>query len=102
MAQLNISSTVPTVKISSYGRYSSDNYGLNTMEVKIGSLTLYYSYETIVAFRDYDLGLVVSTNIWSTTTGKHLSWIDGGNKKNRLDHNDFVEKLNETLKKHIN
>jgi len=60
--------------ISSYGDYSSDNYGVNTLRVKLVNITLYYSYKTIVAYEDAKDGLVVRKNDWSTTTGKHLKF----------------------------
>ena len=62
------------VSISNYGNYSNDNYG-SCRVVNIGELQFYFSYETIIAFRDEN-GLKISKNIWSTTTGKHLNWID--------------------------
>ena len=55
-------------------------------------VTVYYSYVTPVAIKDPFNVLHVSTNIWSSTTGKHLTWIDGGSpeaKKRRLDGADF-------------
>jgi len=83
--------------IGSYGNYSNDNYGLNTMKVSVPGLTLYYSYETIVAFYTWDTGLVVCENVWSVTTGKHLNWIDGGDKKGRLPVEEFDKQLEETM-----
>jgi hypothetical protein len=90
--------TLPT--ISSYGRYSSDNYGGHTNRLEFGTLTLYYSYKTIVAFSTPETGRVVSENVWSTTTGKHLNWIDGGNKKERIGRDEFVTKLRAALEKY--
>lgn len=89
--------TLPT--ISSYGEYSSSNYGANSLTVRFSSgLQLWYSYETIVAFKkDWSSPLVVRQNDWSTTTGKHLNWIDGGDKKSRLKGEDFEKALTETL-----
>ena len=70
------------------------------MRVNIGSLVLWFSYETVVAFRSPESdGRVVCENEWGTTTGKHLNWIDNGNKKDRLDYETFNAKLNETLAK---
>lgn len=45
----------------------------------IGSLTLYYSYETIVGFRKGN-ELFVCENRWSTMTGKHIKAIPGSKK----------------------
>lgn len=83
----------------SYGNYSSDNYGAHSMYIKVGKLSLYFSYDTVVAFDNGD-GLVVRQNDWSTTTGKHLNAIDGGNKKARIPGTVFEEKLNVVLKEH--
>lgn len=83
--------------ISSYGKYRSRHYGLNTLKIKINNLTLYFSYNTIVAFRHPNYGLVVSENVYSKTTGKHLTWIEP-NKNKRLDWREFKKKLNEVLK----
>ena len=33
----------------------------------------------------------VIQNLWSTTTGKHLNWIDGGSKKDRLTKEAFEQ-----------
>lgn len=50
----------------------------NLTEVSIGLIDYYFSYETCVAARLPGMGLVVSQNVWSKTTGKHLNTIDGG------------------------
>ena len=76
-----------------YGDYSNNNG--NCQAVQIGSLTLYFSYDTVVAY-DYNGRLVISENVWSTTTGKHLNFIDR-DKDKRLPHNQFQDKLKEAL-----
>jgi len=58
-------------------------------------LRVYYSYTTPVALM-IDGHLKVSQNQWSITTGRHLTWIDGGNKQNRLKPEEF----NQLLKQH--
>ncbi len=86
-------------KITTYGEYKSGNYGANSLRVDIGALTLYFSYETIVDFHGVE-GLKVRQNDWSTTTGKHLNWIDGGGtleKKKRLPGQEFEELLTKEL-----
>lgn len=88
---------LPTIK--SYGDYKSGNYGAHSLRVDIGTLSLYFSYETVIAFQDAS-GLVVRQNDWSTTTGKHLNWIDGGGtieKKKRLKSEDFEAQLTAKL-----
>jgi len=87
------------INISSYGNYSN-NYGTNSMRVTIGSLTLYFSYETVIAFRDGENGLQVIQNRWGPTTGKHLNLIDGGNISKRLPEKEFNEMLKRTLIAH--
>lgn len=87
-------------KISSYGEYSSDNYGAHSRRVELANITLFYSYDTIVAYRDAEDGLIVSENQWSTTTGKHLNWIDGGDKKSRKPAFVFSEMLAAACKRH--
>jgi len=52
------------------------------------NLKVYYSYTTPVAL-EIDGQLKVSENQWSVTTGRHLTWIDGGNKKARLKRDEF-------------
>jgi len=79
-------------KISSYGQYSSGNYGAHCLLVTIGDCDLYFSYQTLVAFCHPTTGLVVRENDWGPTTGKHLNWIDGGNKKKRISGEEFAEK----------
>ena len=57
---------------------------------------LYFSYETLVAFKVSGYQLVSVENCWGTTTGKHLNWI-GEPKDARLSFDDF-----ETVaKKHL-
>jgi len=80
--------------ISSYGQYSSDNYGAHTLRVDIGPLTVWFSYKTPVAFQVDGKPRVVRKNDWAATTGKHLNWIDGGKdnpqaKKRRVDSETF-------------
>ena len=57
------------------------------------NLKVYYSYTTPVAF-EIDGVLKVSENQWSVTTGRHLTWIDGGNKKSRLKREEFNQLVN--------
>jgi hypothetical protein len=84
-------------KISSYGPYSG-NYGTHCMQVEIGSVTLYFSYQTLIAFSTPE-GRVVSKNCWGPTTGKHLNSIDGGDKKSRLDRDEFEAKWKEVAER---
>ena len=89
-------------KIKSYGDYSSENYGLHCMlfEDPKGK-EFYFSYNTLVAFvhkkNAYESERHVRKKEWGTTTGKHLNWIDGGDKKHRLSSEEFKRKFNEVF-----
>ena len=83
--------------IRSYGKYSSGNYGVNSLRVDVGNVTLYFSYKTVVAFRAPGYSLTVSENIWGPTTGKHLNWIDDGDKGSRLPRDKFEDVLRAAL-----
>lgn len=72
----------------------------NFAEVTIGTVDLYFSYVTLVAYRDPEDGLVVHENDWSPTTGKHLKDIDGGKKDDRLPDGEFEAKVAAMLKRH--
>ena len=79
--------SLPTIQ--SYGRYSSDNYGAHCLKVTFGGLTVWFSYQTPVAYQIRWVKTVVRRNDWGPTTGKHLNWIDDGNKKARVSSEDF-------------
>lgn len=84
-------------EISTYGNYSSENYGAHALVVSVGDLDIYFSYKTPVAFRAPGVGLVVRSNDWGPTTGKHLNAIDGGDKKSRIKGEEFERKFAEVL-----
>ena len=71
----------------------------NETAVTIGTLTLHFSYVTVIAYRAGD-SIVVSENVWSQTTGKHLNRIDGGGtyKSARLPHAEFKAALANVLR----
>lgn len=96
------------VTISSYGNYSSSNYGAHCMRVTIPQsaknkhgITLYFSYDTLIAFNGFiseeKHGLFVIKNYWRTTTGKHLNFINS-NKEKRLDEKIFNALFNKAIK----
>jgi hypothetical protein len=82
------------VRVSQFGATN------NAVEVAIGDLTLYFSYETLIAYDDNVDGRVVCNNIWSGTTGKHLNYVDGGDKSGRLKGDEFDKKVAAMLKRH--
>ena len=84
--------------IDTYGRYSSGNYGAHCLRVDFDNLTIWYSYNTIIAYRASGHLTRVRQNDWSTTTGKHLNAIDGGDKKSRIPGADFEAQLADVLK----
>lgn len=60
-----------------YGNYSSDNYGANSIAIRLGTRTVYYSYDTVVAFRgtnskgeNFDC---VCQNCWGKQQGNTLT-----------------------------
>lgn len=75
-------------------RYPTRN--TKQIDVKIGKLQLCFSYNTIVAFESPFSGFVISENIWSTTTGRHLNEIDS-DKSRRINNTKFLIILTETL-----
>lgn len=83
-----------TISKKSYGEYSSDNYGAHTVVIEVNGVEVYFSYKTVVAFRG-PKGLRVIQNQWGPTTGKHLNWIDGGDKKGRLTAEQFQKEFSE-------
>ena len=102
MEQMKINGQVVSLNKYNYGSYSSDNYGANSICVQLGNKSIYYSYDTVVAFEGYNskgvrFDLTVSENCWGPTTGKHLNWIDGGRKDKRLSRDEFLRKLSEFL-----
>lgn len=88
-----------TVRKSNYGNYSLDNYGSHTQRIDVGNLSLWFSYDTVIAFRTPRAGFFITENVWGPTTGKHLNWIDP-NKKRRLQSEDFGDRLDAALTKH--
>ena len=68
----------------------------NFTKINVGALTVWFSYETPIAFKVDGHSRVVRENIWSTTTGKHLNAIDGGTKEataNRVSSDEFDRAL---------
>jgi len=85
------------VSIRSYGR---NGPRWNAMAVKVGKLTLFFSYETVIGFQEEGKAVVVCENCWGNTTGKHICLIGGQNPKDRLPREQFDKKLEAVLKAH--
>lgn len=86
------------IKFGTYGQYSGNN-GCHCMYLVIGTVALYFSYQTIVAFKEADDKLFISENRWGPTTGKHLNLIDS-DPKNRIPRKEFEAELQAMLKRH--
>lgn len=89
------STAVQLPTFSSYGNYSSSNYGAHTLcFTDAAGNEFFFSYKTLVAVRfATDRLLLVRRNVWGPTTGKHLNWIDGGDasaKADRVDADAFA------------
>lgn len=84
-------------KISSYGEYTGNNYGVHCMRVDVGPVAIWFSYRTPVAFHVDGHDRVVRENSWGPTTGKHLNAIDGGDKKARVSSEAFEAAWNEQV-----
>lgn len=75
-----------------YGNYSSDNYGSHSLAFRYADGTItYFSYKTPIAIID-DNGLCIRENVWGSTTGKHLNWINR-DKSIRVDSATFEDRL---------
>lgn len=60
--------------------------------INIDGIGIAFSYQTVVGLSlPGEWGWKVCENIWSQTTGKHLNWLDDGNKATRLSHERFEE-----------
>jgi hypothetical protein len=88
---------MPLPKIDNYGQYSSGNYGVHTQVVDVGPVRVWFSYRTPVAFHVDGKSRVVHRNDWGPTTGKHLNWIDDGDKSARVDHETFTKLWDEQV-----
>lgn len=82
-----------------YGHYSSSNYGANSMAISVGDFVVWFSCDTVVAFKAPGHLLNCCENLWGTITGKHLNWIQP-DKKQRTPQKDFDRQLQNCLQKH--
>jgi hypothetical protein len=69
--------------------------GPNCHSVRVGPLVLGFSYETVVTFFHPDTGWVVSQNVWSSATGRHINLLTGDVVPvgDRLPHEEFWTQL---------
>lgn len=93
-----IKQTVNMRRFESYGDYVSGNYRVHALVfTDEKGRDFYFSYSTLVAVYVPGKGRIVRENDWGPTTGKHLNWIDGGDKRSRLSKERFKATLNEWL-----
>ena len=68
----------------------------NLHRLELDDITIWFSYETPIAFQvdnsPHEDILIITKNIWSMTTGKHLNIIDP-DKGKRIEHSDFMKSL---------
>lgn len=80
--------------------YSPSKENKNTWAFHSGTFTFYQSYNIIVAF-SFNTGgrriLITSYNKWVRTTGKHLSWVRGGDV-----YHDYKELPSDTFQLMLN
>ena len=78
-------------------KYNSKNYGSHTQALMVGDLTLFYSYDTVIAFQWNGKEYYSENDYGSNTTGKHLVYL-GGAKGNRIKKDIFDKLLSEALR----
>ena len=72
----------------------SRSFSGNLTRIYVGrEVTLWFSYETIVAFAVRGEGTFKSRNVWSSTTGKHLNSIPA----QVLEPEEFEHRLDSLL-----
>lgn len=84
-----------------YVRHLGSSSGAHFTRVTIGSVTLWFSYETLVGFQVSVNTIVVRENDWGAVTGKHLAKLDGGGveaKKYRLPFDEFAREFKKQTK----
>ena len=66
--------------------------GPSSLQIDFGPLTIWFSYQTPVAFQLEGQPLQITQNRWAQTTGKHLNAIDP-DKTKRIPYGDFYDAL---------
>ena len=70
----------------------------NFTKINVGTTTVWFSYNTPIAFQVDGQPRVVRENVWKNTTGRHLNSIDGGTKEakeRRVSSDEFNRALDE-------
>lgn len=66
----------------------------NFVHITMGDLKMWFSYGTLIAF--HRTKLIISENIWTKTTGKHLNQINS-NKTIRVPYQIFTNEWHKSL-----
>lgn len=76
----------------------------NFSVVTLGGITIWFSYETPIAFQGalhrsdiIRYRKTVRENEWGPTTGKHLNFVDHGDKYNRVTGEEFMRRLEHAI-----
>jgi len=70
----------------------------NAVAFENNGITVYFSYETIIAIK-IDDELFISKNIWGSVTGRHLNAIND-DKSIRIDYEE-IERISEDISLYI-
>lgn len=81
---------------SVYYGYQSRGYGSHCLRMTMGPISVWFSYNTVVAFRVAGGELVQRKNDWGPTTGKHLNAICA-NHDDRVDADEFKKRWDEQV-----
>lgn len=65
--------------------------GNNFYTVKIANLRVWYSYKTPIAYKYDGEPVMVSKNMWSRTTGKHINQIKKEHNYIEVDHSEILK-----------
>ena len=79
-----------TIQLPTFDFYCDNTTKGNAIVFDLGSLRVWFSYHTPIAFKLLGFPIIVHENDWSVTTGKHLNAIDR-DKKSRVSSEVFAE-----------
>lgn len=89
-----------TTSLPNWEYYCEHTAKANAMVFSMPGIDVWFSYKTPIAFRASGCSLIVRQNDWKSTTGKHLSAIDGGDaaaKIERIPSKQFESMLEECM-----
>jgi hypothetical protein len=77
--------------------YSPKTPKANCMRVNLGKLSIYFSYQTPIAFFSPSTGWAARKNEWGQTTGRHLTIACSGANPPRASGEEFERLLEEAI-----